>query len=204
MSFEWTRLYRAWTKMKERCYNPHAKDFHRYGGRGIDVCDEWRRSFAAFESWALANGFKNDLSIDRRDNDKGYCPENCRWVDAKQQARNRSSSVQVTAWNETKTLIEWAEDPRCIVGYHTLRDRVANDVFGDVELMMTTPSKSHPLVTAWDETKSMSAWAKDPRCVVKKSTLRGRLYGGIGNFVSVEEMMTTPAFPAYPIRRGKR
>jgi hypothetical protein len=80
MTWEATRLYRAWSKMKERCYNPNNKDFVRYGARGIGVCDEWRRSFAAFESWALANGYDDALTIDRRDNNQGYFPGNCRWV----------------------------------------------------------------------------------------------------------------------------
>ena len=86
---EGTRLYRIWKGMRQRCYNPNIKNYANYGGRGITVCDEWRNSFEAFRDWALANGYCDDLSIDRIDNDKGYSPDNCRWATSQTQALNR-------------------------------------------------------------------------------------------------------------------
>lgn len=71
--------------MKDRCNNPNCRVFNDYGGRGIKVCEEWLDDFSAFQKWALANGYKEGSTIDRKDNDKGYSPDNCRWTDRKVQ-----------------------------------------------------------------------------------------------------------------------
>lgn len=84
-----TRLYRIYSCMKDRCYNKSRERYADYGGRGITVCDEWLDSFEAFRDWALNNGYRDDLSIDRIENDKSCSPENCRWVTVKEQNNNR-------------------------------------------------------------------------------------------------------------------
>lgn len=92
-----SRLHIVWRSMNQRCYNPNKKSYPRYGGRGITVCDEWRNDFQAFYEWAIANGYDENAdryqcTIDRIDNDKGYSPDNCRWVDMKVQNNNKSNS----------------------------------------------------------------------------------------------------------------
>ena len=129
-----TRPYEIWQGMKRRCYNPNDARYDRYGGRGITICDEWREDFSAFYSWALANGYADNLTIDRIDNNKGYSPDNCRWADAETQCRNRSSNIKITIGNATKTLTEWCEifeiDYRVVQSrYHNNKFRGIDDLF---------------------------------------------------------------------------
>lgn len=82
------RIYDIWAGMKQRCLNHNHKNYHHYGYRGIAVCEEWM-SFINFYRWALKSGYRNDLTLDRIDNNKGYEPNNCRWVSQQVQAINR-------------------------------------------------------------------------------------------------------------------
>lgn len=75
-----SRLYRIWSNIKTRCKNANAENYEYYGGKGIAICEEWSKTFQAFYDWSIANGYKDDLTIDRKDSDGDYCPENCQWI----------------------------------------------------------------------------------------------------------------------------
>ncbi len=100
-----TIIYRKWWGMIQRCKNEKHYSYKWYGARGIKVCDEWRKSFKAFYAWAIANGYKDGLTIDRIDNDGNYCPENCRWVTRSEQAKNHyhSGSIELLKRKHTRT-----------------------------------------------------------------------------------------------------
>lgn len=120
-SSKYYRLYRIWYGMKERCGNPSEKAYVYYGERGISVCDEWK-NYEAFKAWALSHGYKEDLTIDRIDNDLGYFPGNCRWVDYTVQANNRRSCRYVEMNGERKTITEWCRIYN--INYDTVMSRI--------------------------------------------------------------------------------
>ena len=101
------RLYRIWHGMNVRCYDKNNKAYCNYGGRGITICDEWKNDYLAFKEWAINNGYSDELTIDRIDNNKGYSPQNCRWANAYVQMNNRNFNHKVTYNGETHTLAEW-------------------------------------------------------------------------------------------------
>lgn len=106
------RLYRIWIGMKQRCYNKSSENYADYGGRGIIICNEWLNSYEIFENWAFENGYADDLSIDRIDNDGNYEPKNCRWATMKVQANNKRPKKRNAQWtigNEVKDTREWCE-----------------------------------------------------------------------------------------------
>lgn len=109
--------------MIQRCTNPNSTYFSRYGGRGITVCHEWRTR-NNFKEWALSHGYRNDLTIDRIDNDKGYSPDNCRWVTPSQNCCNRSTTHFVTAFGKRQSLMEWSRELN--ISYNTLKKRVTD------------------------------------------------------------------------------
>ena len=104
-----TRLYSIWHTMKERCYNPNATSYSDYGGRNISICEEWQ-SFKPFYEWAVNNGYTDDLTIDRKDVNGSYCPENCRWATRKEQMNNRRNTHYETYGEMRKILSEWSEE----------------------------------------------------------------------------------------------
>lgn len=103
------RLYHIWCLMKARCANKNRPDFLNYGKRGISVCAEWS-NYPVFKKWALSNGYSDNLSIDRINNNGNYEPTNCRWATRKEQANNTRANHLLTFGNKTKTLAQWSEE----------------------------------------------------------------------------------------------
>lgn len=116
-----TNLYKNWQQMLSRCNNPMDKSYTNYGGRGITVCNRWEDSF---ENFALDVGQRPgpNFSLDRKDNNGPYSPENCRWATKTQQSRNRRCALQVTIGQETKSLKEWCD--KFGVNYWTAYGRI--------------------------------------------------------------------------------
>lgn len=106
---DYAKIHRAWYRAVSRCENPKNQSYRRYGGRGICICDEWKNNPDNFVNWAVSNGWEDGLSLERIDNDGDYCPENCRWATAKEQARNRSLNVVIEHNGEVHCLSEWCE-----------------------------------------------------------------------------------------------
>lgn len=105
-----TRLYSIYQKMKQRCYNTHCPNYDLYGGRGIQVCEEWLRDFMNFYNWAIHNGYKYNLTLDRINNNGNYEPSNCRWATVMVQANNRRSTINITYKNKTQSIAMWAKE----------------------------------------------------------------------------------------------
>lgn len=118
-----TRLYHIWCGMKQRCYNKNKKGYKNYGGRNIQICDEWLK-FENFYSWAISNGYEDNLTIDRIDSNGNYEPSNCRWASWKQQENNKRTNRYITVKGETKTLSEWSRVTG--LGKETIRWRLEN------------------------------------------------------------------------------
>ena len=117
-----TRLYSCWGSMRQRCLNPHHATYQDYGGRGIAICDEWS-NHEAFHSWALANGYRDDLTIERIDNNRGYEPANCRWIPQGEQVLNTRRTRNLTYKGRTQSIKLWADelDMKYCTLYHRLR-----------------------------------------------------------------------------------
>lgn len=128
-------LYGIWRQMMQRCYNKHSKAYPRYGGRGIYVCNEWH-DFFRFAEWSDSVGGRPEgYTLDRKNNDGPYSPENCRWATMHDQCRNKSDNIFIEYKGKRQTLEDWARELR--MNRATLGHRYARG--WDLERMMTEP-----------------------------------------------------------------
>ena len=116
--------YNTWREMKKRCNNHKCKAYPNYGGRGIEVCDEWMGNFKAFYDWSMSHGWEQGLSIDRIDNDGNYEPCNCRWVSRRVQNNNKRSNHVLEYNGQSMTIRQWAD--ALSMNYKTLMWRIQN------------------------------------------------------------------------------
>lgn len=130
------KLHSLWRNMISRCYNINSDDYVRYGDRGIKVCDEWLNDFDSFKEWALNNGYKIGLTIDRENNNGNYEPKNCRFVDRVIQANNTRNSIYYFYNGEKHTLAEWSRIYK--IPKATVWNRIKN-LGWNIEKALNTP-----------------------------------------------------------------
>lgn len=133
-----TRLYRTWQNMRNRCHRPSVSGYRDYGARGISVCSEWFNSFESFAEWADANGYADNLTLDRIDCDGNYEPSNCRWATLTEQARNKRNNRVIEWGGLSLTPAEWSE--RLGVSYDAIQLRVTRG--WSAERIMTQPFRA--------------------------------------------------------------
>jgi len=139
-------LYTIRSHMIRRCHNETNDNYRFYGGRGISVCDEWRNSLQAFYKWGIENGWQDGLEIDRIDSNGNYEPSNCRWVTKKVNGNNTRTNHFLTAFGETKTIMQWSEDERCQVAYNTLSARIRKGWNTELAIVSSSRGSSRKIV----------------------------------------------------------
>lgn len=169
-----TRLHKIYEHMMYRCYNPKSVNYKYYGARGIGVCEEWRNNPMLFKKWALSNGYNSTLTLDRIDSNKGYSPDNCRWVTMKDQSINKRNTVMVTYKGETKPFVVWCEE----LGLDAtlVRTRVYHGKWSYQKAFETELRPKYKLITYNGKTQSMKEWAKEFH--INYQTLKTRIRKG--------------------------
>lgn len=164
------RLYRIWRNMIQRCDNPNKPDYKYYGALGIHVYEEWKQ-YINFKEWAINNGYKDNLTLDRKDCNKGYSPDNCRWITMKEQQNNKKNNHILEFNGETHTINEWADILN--IRREIIKDRLR--LGWDVEKILTTPVKyMNKKIEFNGEEHSWQEWADIVG--IKKRTLQSRFY----------------------------
>ena len=132
-----TRLYGIWAGIKTRCFNKKHSDYHLYGGRGIKIFAEWL-VFENFKEWAMENGYRDNLEIDRIDNDGNYSPDNCRWVSRKEQTRNTKKNRYFVIDGQKKCISEWCKIYK--ISHQLFLNRLSKG--WDIKTALTKPIKN--------------------------------------------------------------
>ncbi len=169
------RIYHTWEAMISRCENIENSHYSNYGGRGINVCEQWH-DVEIFVDWAMNNGYNDELTIDRIDVNGNYEPENCKWATWKEQANNRTNNVMITFNGKTQTLKQWSIELG--INYNTLQSRI-NYGINLPELFQKENfiRKDNVLLTHNDKTMTMTEWSKE--LGIKLSTLSERYRRGL-------------------------
>lgn len=175
-------LYNIWTTMKARCLSTKSKAYPIYGKRGITICDEWKENYPQFKKWAIEQGYKKGLTLERIDNNGPYNPQNCTWASRTIQANNRRNNRLISFNGKTLTMAQWSK--RTGIKQHTLRRRIVagwpidEALSGELrkDVKYSFDGKSQPL----------KEWAAQTK--IGYSTLRNRLNSGW----SIEKTLTKP------------
>ena len=151
------RLYQVWCSLKDRCLNPNAKHYHRYGGRGVTVADEWVNDFGCFRD-AVGEPPEKGMTLDRVDNNRGYEPGNVRWATRKEQANNRATNVVITWGGQTMTLKQWADHLGWKYGLLSSRWKAGKR---GADLFAEPAWERNKVVEYNGEHKTLRKWAQD-------------------------------------------
>lgn len=131
-----TQIYKTWANIKTRCYNPNKDTFNYYGGRNVEMCQDWKEDFINFYNWSMEHGYKEGLTIDRINPNGNYEPSNCRWVTMKEQQNNKLNNHYIMYEGQKHTLMEWSEILN--INYRTLHKRLMY-LNWSIEKAFTTP-----------------------------------------------------------------
>ena len=198
---EGRRLHKTWLSIHARCEEPEHHAYPYYGARGVRVCWAWAE-FEPFLRWALKSGTARGLCLVRKARSRGYSPANCKWVTRSEASKSKRPPSKgpaprrpITAFGETKGLMEWSRDQRCPVTSTTIANRLASG--WPVEEAITEPPQNrggldtyYTELEAFGVTKGITAWTRDRRCRVGLTGLVDRLRRGW----TAEEAIATPPF----------
>lgn len=162
LKFSKTRQYIIYTNMKQRCYNNKNPHYKWYGAKGIKICNEWLKNFKTFYKWSLENGYEDNLTIDRIDYTKDYCPENCRWTTLEEHANNKSSNRYIIYKGEKLSVAKFCR--KYGLNEDTTRERINVYKILDPELLIKKDlrgiKKNKYFATINNQTKSISEWCE--------------------------------------------
>lgn len=178
-----TVLYNTWIRIKDRCYNQNNPDYKDYGGRGITVCDRWKESYENFKEDMsdIPCSKETRYSIDRKNVNGNYEPNNCRWATDDEQANNRRNSHYLTLRDKTLTITQWSKETN--IPRMTIRNRLL--LGWSIEDTLTIPPKKILIIEFNNQSHTISEWSKITG--IKKNTIQSRLNRGW----SIEKTLTT-------------
>lgn len=175
------RLYTIWKNMRQRCNNPRSASYVNYGARGISICEEWN-NYENFRKWALENGYSDKLSIERKDFNGNYCPENCCWADNYIQSNNRRINVKYYVDGELLTVPQISR--KYNISKSVVRSRLENKWSMKDTLEIPINGKPQMTLTYNGETHTIPEWAK------KVGMTKGTLYKKLRQGKSLEDVLT--------------
>lgn len=185
-----SRIYKIYHGMKQRCYNNKNPEYHHYGGRGIEICDEWlgEEGFINFYKWSMKNEYNNTLTIERNNVNDGYNPNNCSWIPMIDQYKNRTDTHLITAFGKTMMIKEWSDlygvsmtviNHRLTVLRWTPEDSVSKSA--------RKMEKRVGDITYNGKTQSLSKWAHEYNVSISFLSNRIHIQG-----LTIEEALTAP------------
>lgn len=153
-----SKIYDVWIDMKKRCYDPQRDDYKNYGGRGVEICNEWKNSFTTFYNWALTSGYDDALTIERIDVNGNYEPSNCTWATRKEQANNKRNNHFLTFDGKTQTVAQWSNELG--INENTIFNRINRGLTDEEVLTITKGCGSKRGKTYQGKTMTLRQWSE--------------------------------------------